>query len=119
MKKITQILGEIRGGVFVNEATDALAQAVERCQETGKAATLTITIKLEPHGRDGREMHVRPKLGLKLPARPDTEDAGIFFVDRGNLVREDPRQAGMFGGPRAVEDEDRADGRSPAEQGVG
>lgn len=118
MKKITQVLGEIRGGMFVNEATEALRQAVERCQESGKKATLTISITLEPHGRDGREMHVKPKLAVKLPARPDTEDAGIFYVERGNLVREDPRQAGMFG-PRAVDLEGEADGRSPAESAAG
>lgn len=91
-KLITQVLAELRGGVFANHASDELSKLVERIQESGKKGSITITLEVSPHGKNNREMHVLPKLGIKAPPAPDTTEAGIFFAVRGDLVRDDPDQ---------------------------
>lgn len=104
-KMITQVLNELRGGVFVNAASRELSEVVEAIQESGKAGSITITLTITPHGKNNREMHVTPKLVAKKPAAPDTTEAGIFYALRGDLVRDDPDQAKLpgFGGkPEAV-----------------
>lgn len=108
-KLITQVLGEIRGGVFARAASDELSSLVERIQETGQKGSITITLNIEPHGKTNREMHVTPKIAVKKPAAPDTQEAGIFYVVRGDLVRDDPDQEKLpFGASRArVGDESR------------
>lgn len=104
-KAITQILGELRGGVFANHASDELSKLVTRIVETGKKGKLTIELTLEPHGKGNREMHVIPKLSVKAPPAADTTEAGIFYAVRGDLVRDDPDQRKLPGidGPEAVD----------------
>lgn len=91
-KLLTQVLAELRGGVFVNHASEELSALVERIQESGKKGSITITLDVEPHGKNNREMHVTPKLSIKKPAAPDTTEAGVFYAVRGDLVRDDPDQ---------------------------
>lgn len=112
-KTLTQVLAEARGGLVANELDDALRQAVERSQESGLKSSITVTLTLEPHGKDNKEMHVGVKFAAKLPAKPGLDEKSIFFAVRGGLVRDDPDQESLFRGPRAVE---KADGSSPAEQ---
>ncbi|MES2347012.1 MAG: hypothetical protein V4641_05510 [Pseudomonadota bacterium] len=102
-KLITQVLAELRGGVFANHASDELSKLVERIQESGKKGSITITLEVTPHGKNNREMHVLPKLGIKAPPAPDTTEAGIFYAVRGDLVRDDPDQAKLpFGANRVT-----------------
>ncbi len=108
-KLITQVIGEIRGGVFVNAASEELSALVQRIQETGKKGSITIQLSIEPHGKENREMHVTPKVTVKKPAAPDTTEAGIFYAQRGDLVRDDPDQRTMqFGNRARVGDEGRS-----------
>lgn len=112
-KLLTQVLAELRGGVFVNAASRELSEVVEAIQESGKPGSLTITLKITPHGKNNREMHVTPALATKKPAAPDTTEAGIFYAVRGDLVRDDPDQAKLpgFGGrPEAVASSTGTDG---------
>lgn len=101
-KLVTQVLAELRGGVFANHASDELSKLVERIQESGKKGSLTITLEISPHGKNNREMHVLPKLGIKAPPAPDTTEAGIFYAVRGDLVRDDPDQAKLPFGAKKV-----------------
>lgn len=101
-KLITQVLAELRGGVFANAASDELSKLVERIQESGKKGSIAITLEIVPHGKNNREMHVMPKLAVKAPALPDTTEAGIFFAVRGDLVRDDPDQVQMPFGAKHV-----------------
>lgn len=91
-KPITDVLREIRGGVFVQEASEQLEAAVLRSQESGQASELTIKIKIKPSGANNRIMTVQPSVTSKLPAKPETQEASVFFADRGSLVRDDPEQ---------------------------
>ena len=91
-KLITQILAEIRGGVFVNEASKELGELVERIRDSGKNGSITLTLEIAPSGKDNRIMTVKPKLGVKKPPAPETDEASIFYANRGDLVRDDPEQ---------------------------
>lgn len=91
-KPLTEVIATIRGGVFNNAASAELKELVERVQESGKAGSITITLTLSPHGKGNREIHVTPKLSTKKPASPDTQEPGIFYAVRGDLVRDDPDQ---------------------------
>ena len=103
-KLITQVLGEIRGGVFARAASDELSALVERIQETGQKGAITLTLTIEPHGQSNREMHVTPKLTVKKPPAADTQEAGIFYAVRGDLVRDDPDQERLpFGSRKGAE----------------
>lgn len=115
MKLFTQTLAELRGGMVERELTDELRNLVERVQETGAKGAISLTLTLTPKGRQNREVHVSAKVAIKTPPNVDLSEPSIFFGVRGDLVRDDPEQAELFGrGPRAV-----ADGRSPAEQEAG
>lgn len=91
-KLITQVLAEIRGGVFVNEASKELSELVERIRDSGKKGSITLTLEIAPSGKDNRIMTVKPKLAMKKPPAPETDEASIFYASRGDLVRDDPVQ---------------------------
>lgn len=114
-KRFSQVLAEIRGGLVETELSAQLNELVERVQESGKEGTITFQLKLSPHGRSNREIHVSTKINTKMPPKPDMEEPSIFFAVRGDLVRHDPDQANLFG-PRSVEP--KADGSSFAEQRI-
>ena len=95
MKPITDIMREIRKGALVDAATDELAELVRAVQATGKAGTITIKIKVNPLGRDSKQVELIPNISLSAPS-PDLAK-GIFFVDgQGDLLRDDPEQRPLF-----------------------
>lgn len=111
-KLITQVFAEIRGGVFVNEASKELSALVERCQLSGRKGKITVELEIAPSGKDNRIMTVTPKLSVKRPPMPETQDAATFFAVRGDLVRDDPDHKTL--GLRAVDSDEVLEGkRSP------
>lgn len=112
-KRFNQVLSECRGGLVELDLSQKLSDLVTACQVAGKKGTLSLTLTVDPHGKDNREMHVAVKSSVKAPAAPDMEERSIFFAVRGDLLRDDPDQKTL--GLRDVSSE-RADGRSPAEQ---
>lgn len=113
-KRFNQVLGECRGGLVELDLSQKLSDLVTACQESGKKGTITVTMTIDPHGAENREMHVSVKSAVKAPAKPDMEERSIFFAVRGDLVRDDPNQQRL--GLRGVDSGERADGSSPAEQ---
>jgi len=91
-KPITNVLGEIRGGVFANEVSQQLSDLVERIQESGKKGKISITLELIPSGSQNRIITVKPACVLKMPAKPEVEEPTVFFAQRGDLLRQDPNQ---------------------------
>lgn len=87
---IGEILPRIRGGFVRSEVDRMLGEAVDRCQETGKKATVTITLELQPSGEQNREINISAKLASKLPARMGLNDSSVFWAERGKLYAEDP-----------------------------
>lgn len=109
-KLITQVIGEIRGGVFVNHASKELSELVERCQLAGMKGKITIELELVPSGKENRIFTVNPKLSVKKPPMPETQDSATFFAVRGDLVRDDPDQ-GKLGIRAAEEPETRSENK--------
>lgn len=72
----------------LSEASNLLAEAVKASCATGKKATVTLTLTIEP--KLGAVNFVT-KLASKIPT--DEEPLCIFYADTdGNLHRDDPRQ---------------------------
>lgn len=105
-KLFTQVFGEIRGGVFVNNASAELSALVERCQISGLKGKFSVELTIEPSGKDNRIMTITPKLTVKKPPMPETQDAATFFAVRGDLLRDDPEQRKL--GLRAADENGEA-----------
>lgn len=77
-----------RQAKLLSEASRLLSDLSIAAIETGKKATLTLTMTLEP---SGNSINVATKLASKKPY--SEEPMCIFYVDEnGELTRNDPRQ---------------------------
>ena len=94
VRPFTDTLIAIRFGELAEETSDALNELVQACASTGKAGSLTLTIKLKP-GKAG-QMELIDDVKLKLPA-PERGSTLMFATPEGNLQREDPRQLSIEG----------------------
>lgn len=88
-RSIVDTLRHLNGGVFIDEASDALADAVRAVDATGKAAS--ITIKIDVRRATAGAMAVRGTFSVKKPSEPPIE-ALLFPTPDGNLLTEDPSQ---------------------------
>jgi hypothetical protein len=85
----TDVLGEYAGGRTTAELTEALADLVVACRDTGKKGTITLTIDLTPNDQSTVKMLATVKVKKPEPRRGDV----MFFTDAfGNLTRRDPSQ---------------------------
>lgn len=112
-KPINLLLAEIRGGLPCRAASDLLDDAIKASQASGKKSSITITLNIEPHGKDNRELHISMKSAAKLPVAPDLQEPSIYYSVRGQLTKNDPDQGEL--GIRAVGDTP-ADGGAPADE---
>ena len=94
------ILATLQKGTTHTELGRELHELVAVVLETGKAGTLTLTLKVVPSKEWGR-IEIHDKVTAKHPERD--RYASIYFVaDDGNLSRTDPNQLSFEIGPRAV-----------------
>lgn len=91
-RPITDTLRSLRGGVLVDEASDALAELVNAVMETGKAGRLTIELSLTKASRGSGALVIRDKIVVKRPA-DDVFETILYATPEGSLVTQDPRQA--------------------------
>lgn len=89
-RPITDTLRHIGGGVFIDTASDKMAELVSAVDASGKAGKLTIEIACKKATRGGA-MHLSGKVTLKKPAE-DPMEAMLFATPEGNLVADDPKQ---------------------------
>jgi len=89
-KPIHETLRHIGGGVFIDTASDRMAELVNAVDSSGKAGKLTIEIKVKKATRGGA-MHITGNVKLSKPAEEPME-AMLFATPEGNLVADDPRQ---------------------------
>lgn len=112
MKRLTQTIAELRGGLVDLEASRQISDILERVRESGCKGSFTLQLTFDPHGKDNTEIHVTAKLTAKAPPKPDIGERSILFLNNNNdLVRNPSNQPGLSG-----VDGDKADGSSPAEQ---
>lgn len=78
------------------EATEALNDLVHATTETGKAGSLTLTIKMKPIGGKAGQMELETDVKAKLPA-PTKGKTILFTTPDNNLQRSDPRQQTLEG----------------------
>ncbi len=89
-RPITDTLRHLRGGVFMDEASDALQELVRKVDETGKGGKIVIELTVRKISRTGA-MEVADKITTKLPTEAPMTTLLFSTVD-GNLVTEDPHQ---------------------------
>jgi hypothetical protein len=78
------------------EATEALNDLVHATTETGKAGSLTLTIKMKPIGGKAGQMELETDVKAKLPT-PTRGKTILFTTPDNNLSRQDPRQQTLDG----------------------
>lgn len=90
IRPITDTLRHIGGGVFIDIASDKLAELVAAVDATGKAGSIDLKIKMKKATRGGA-MHITGTVKLNKPAEEPME-AMLFATPEGNLVADDPHQ---------------------------
>jgi hypothetical protein len=89
-RPINDTLRHIGGGVFIDLASDKMAELVSAVDQSGKPGKLTMEIKVKKATRGGA-MVITGNLKLTKPAEEPME-AMLFATPEGNLVADDPRQ---------------------------
>lgn len=90
IRPITDTLRHIGGGVFIDIASDKLAELVAAVDATGKAGSIDLKIKMKKATRGGA-MHITGTVKLNKPAEEPME-AMLFATPDGNLTVDDPNQ---------------------------
>ena len=90
VRPITDTLRHIGGGVFIDIASDKLAELVAAVDSSGKSGKLTLDISVKKATRGGA-MLISGKLRLTKPAE-EAMEAMLFATPEGNLVVDDPSQ---------------------------
>jgi hypothetical protein len=90
IRPITDTLRHIGGGVFIDTASDKLAELVAAVDTTGKAGSIDLKIKVKKATRGGA-MHITGTVKVTKPAE-DPMEAMLFATPEGNLVADDPHQ---------------------------
>lgn len=89
-RPITDTLRHIGGGVFIDTASDKLAELVAAVDTSGKSGKIDLSITVKKATRGGA-MHITGKVKLTKPAEEPME-VMMFATPEGNLVAEDPHQ---------------------------
>lgn len=92
VRPITDTMRHIRGGEFLEEATNALGELVRAVDATGKAGKVTLEISVKKISRDANG--VSGKVILRKPAEA-AEETLMFTTPEGNLLTEHPQQQKM------------------------
>lgn len=90
IRPITDTLRHIGGGVFIDTASDKLAELVSAVDASGKAGKIKLDITVKKATRGGA-MHITGKVTLTKPAEEPMEVL-LFATPEGNLVADDPNQ---------------------------
>lgn len=88
VKPITTTLALLHGGVFIDEASDKLAELVKMVEETGKAGKMTISISIK---KASGAMQVDATIVAKIP-EPKPDSTLLWATVEGNLVLDNPAQ---------------------------
>ena len=94
IRPITDTLRRLRGGTFLDEASDKLAELVQAVERTGKGGTLTLTLAIKPAGRAAGTLLIVDKIAAKVPQEA-TPETLLWATPEGNLLGEDPRQQSL------------------------
>lgn len=99
MKPFNQILVELNDGKTVAALTSDLQKLLEEVQHTGRAGSLTLTLKVVP-AKQGTatgvtdKVTVTPERKLTLP-KPEAPTDFYWLTDNAELSRNHPRQQSL------------------------
>lgn len=99
-RPIIETLRHLEGGVFLDDAAEALSELVNAVESSGKAGKITLEISLRR--ATAGALAVTGKIKLSKPAEQPFE-ALMFATPEGNLLTEDPRQSKLSLQPVRVE----------------
>lgn len=89
-----------RDGLLHSELTEGFADLVQACLDLNKAGKLTLTIAVEPSGKNQATIFVKDEVKIK---QPEDRPKSLFFSDgRGNVSRRDPNQMNFEQGLKEV-----------------
>ena len=90
-QSLPDVLGLVRGGYALNDASKKLAEVIQAVKSTGKPGEVTLTIKISPDKTDDRIFTLKPSVKAKIPEKGYAE--GHVFIDStGRITKEDPAQ---------------------------
>lgn len=93
-QNIFEVLGQVRGGVVVNEASQALQDLIAAVRDAGRKGIINLSIVVEPDSTDDRVITMTPDYTVRPPKKKRAK--GIFFVrPDGSVTKEDPAQLEM------------------------
>lgn len=88
------VLAELRRGRVALELTDALAEVLAACADTGKPGTVTLKLTFKPKKTEDYEspqLEVIDQINVARPRR-SVMPSRFFLTDDNNLTRTDPLQ---------------------------
>lgn len=91
-RPITDTLRSLRGGVLIDEASEALSELVNAVMDSGKPGKLTLELTLTKASRNSGALVIRDKVTVKRPAE-DAFETILYATPEGSLVTQDPKQA--------------------------
>ena len=91
-QSLPDVLGLVRGGYALHDASKKLAEVIQAVKATGKPGEVTLTIKISPDKTDDRIFTLKPSVKAKIPEKGYAE--GHVFLDAvtGRITKEDPAQ---------------------------
>lgn len=109
-QSLPDVLGLVRGGYALHDASKKLAEVIQAVKATGKPGEVTLTIKISPDKTDDRIFTLKPSVKAKIPEKGYAE--GHVFIDStGRITKEDPAQMDLL-------EERRAAGIASTEEGM-
>lgn len=88
----SQQLAHFSKGCLDEELTEEMADVVKAVRETGKAGTITLTLKVQKlNARDENAVQITPSVKSKKPELAPYTTV-MFSTGDGDLLRDDPNQ---------------------------
>ena len=91
VKPVTNTLGLLEEGQFVDRVSMQLAELVKSVDETGKAGSLTITLKLK---KSSGAICIASEVKAKVP-EPKADETLLWPTTEGNLQVTNPNQRNL------------------------
>ncbi|WP_339678275.1 hypothetical protein [uncultured Zhongshania sp.] len=85
------VIKQLRSGRTLDDLNKAIAEAVDRSREIGKASEITLKIKIKPDKGQNGQYFLSDQIIKKMPEY-DRGQTILFGTPEGNLQREDPAQ---------------------------
>lgn len=88
----TQTVESLRYGEVSDELNRELQALVKKCQDTGRAGAITLTINIKP--TKSGPFEITDDIKVKMP-KAEKGSSMMFPTPEGNLQRNDPRQGDL------------------------